>query len=674
MFFSTQFVNMRLSKIKSIFLKEILDTIRDRRTLLITIVIPVVLYPGLMIFMSEVATSQQAKMEKKTIKVAVVNIPKDSPLIKRLKAEQGIEIVTSSAPYDEVKGGGVQYVLELSPDSLALLKEGRTATVQLHYDRSNDETTANLDRILRIIDSYSQDLLNERLKEKSLSGEFVTPLDVKEVNVATKQRMGGALIGRLLPMLMVFMVLVGAMYPAIDMTAGEKERGTLETILTSPATRTEIVIGKFLTVTLIALLTGLLNLGSMMGTFAFGIFKTVAQSIQIKIPMDCMLIMIACLVPLAVFFGGVMMAIASFARSYKEAQSLVMPFYLVATLPAMVSTIPGLRLEGFWLTLPVANVTLLFKELMLGIFIPNHILIVLFSVLFLASVAIFLAIQLFGREEVLFGETSSFGLALRYSNIVPKSVPERSEALLFTIIALTLLIYAGLPLQMNNLIRGLLITELGIFLAFPVAYAAYLKLDLRKTFRLYAPSAPAILATFLMFAGIALAIGTLSYLQNRLFPVPQQMIDYMDRVMRTLYGQSFAGAFILIALLPAICEEVSFRGVVLSGMLSRSKPWNAILITTFLFAVFHLSLHRFPGVFLIGLAATYLVWKSGSIFTGMLLHMLSNGYVAFVAKYSEYDWLGVAEGRPSVWLFTAGLAVVASAVVLIKRGTTTAVA
>jgi len=661
---------MRLSKIKTIFLKEILDTIRDRRTLLITIVIPVVLYPGLMIFINELATTQKAKMEQKTIKVAMINVPKDSPLIKRLREEKGIEIVFSRDPYEKVKMGEIQYVLEVPMDWPARLKQGKTATLQLHYDRSNDDTTANLDRVLRIIDSYDQELLSERLKEKSLSGEFIRPLDVKEINVATKQRMGGAIIGRLLPMLMVFMVLVGSMYPAIDMTAGEKERGTLETILTSPVTRTEIVIGKFLTVTLIALLTGLLNLGSMMGTFAFGIFKSLAQAVQIKIPLDSMLIMIACLVPLAVFFGGVMMAIASFARSYKEAQSLVMPFYLVATLPAMVSTIPGLQLEGFWLTLPVANVTLLFKELMLGVFNPNHILVVLFSVLFLAAVAIFLAIQLFGREEVLFGETSSFGLAFRYSNIVAKSVPEPSEALFFAMISLTLLIYAGLPLQMNNLTSGLLVTELVIFLALPVGFAAYLKLDLRKTFRLSAPSMSAVLSTFLMFAGIALGIGTLSYVQESLFPLPRELVDYMDRMMRELSGQSFFRSFALIALLPAICEEVSFRGVVLSGMLSRSKPWSAILLTAFLFAVFHLSLHRFPGVFLIGLAATYLVWKSGSIFTGMLLHLLSNGYVTFVAMNPSYDWLEIAEGRPSGMLLLAGLVLIACSVFLMKRGVT----
>jgi len=141
--------------------------------------------------------------------------------------------------------------------------------------------------------------------------------------------MGGFVISRFLPMLMVFMVLVGALYPSIDMTAGEKERGTLETILTSPATKGEIVLGKFLTVSLIAMTTGLLNLGSMMATFTYGIFSGMSEAIQIKIPIGYVLVMFLCMIPLAVFFSGVMMAIASFARSFKEAQTFVSPFYLI---------------------------------------------------------------------------------------------------------------------------------------------------------------------------------------------------------------------------------------------------------------------------------------------------------------------------------------------------------
>src|SRR5262249_17086205 len=151
---------------------------------------------------------------------------------------------------------------------------------------------------------------------------------------------------------------------------------------------------------------GLLNLGSMMGTFAFGIFRSVASQIQIHIPFDFLIVMIACLIPLAVFFSGMMMAVATFARSFKEAQNLLTPVYLVSTLPAMISFIPGIQLGGFWLTIPVANVTLLFKELMLGEFVWNHLLVVFVSVVFLASAALFLAIHLFGREDVLFGQVS----------------------------------------------------------------------------------------------------------------------------------------------------------------------------------------------------------------------------------------------------------------------------
>ena len=377
--------------------------------------------------------------------------------------------------------------MELPVNLRETLQERGTALVKLHYDRANEDATTNLDRVRKIIDVFNADLLADRLKEKSLSMEYVQPIEVKEVNVASSQKMGGFVVGRFLPMLMVIMVLAGSIYPAIDMTAGEKERGTLETILTSPATRAEIVLGKFLTVTLIAILTGLLNMASMTATFAFGIFRQASSALQIKFPPEYLIVMILCLIPLAVFFAGMMMAIASFARSFKEAQNLITPVYLVATLPAMISIIPGIQLEGFWLTMPVANVTLLFKELMLGVFDVNHILIVLFCVVFFAAVALFLAMKLFGREEVLFGEVSSFGLSFKRANILPKPVPELSESLFFGMIAMILLLYAAIPAQAKNLTWGLVFTEVGIFLAFPLAYAHYLKLDIVSTFRFRAP-------------------------------------------------------------------------------------------------------------------------------------------------------------------------------------------
>src|SRR5262245_4842534 len=136
---------MRTGQIKSIFLKEILDTLRDRRTIMIMIVIPVILYPALMLFINDVATSQQAKMEQKTITVALVNVPEDSLLLKRLRAESRIKIVSGKDALEKVKSGQVHFVLEAPKDLDEILAERGTANIRLSYDRANEDASINLD-------------------------------------------------------------------------------------------------------------------------------------------------------------------------------------------------------------------------------------------------------------------------------------------------------------------------------------------------------------------------------------------------------------------------------------------------------------------------------------------------------------------------------------------------
>ncbi|HET6267736.1 MAG TPA: ABC transporter permease subunit/CPBP intramembrane protease [Acidobacteriota bacterium] len=662
---------MRLSQIKTIFLKEALDTLRDRRTIIMMVIVPVLLYPGIMLFLSEVGSAQRAKMESKTVTVALMNVPADSPLRRLLQSEPKVRIAETSSPIQDVQDGKVQYVIQMPSDMTDRLKLNQTADVKLHYDRSNDDAEVNLARVTKVINSYGDQVLDERIKQKNLPDEYFKPINIEEVNVASKQKMGGFVLSRFLPMLMVLMVLIGSMYSAIDMTAGEKERGTLETILTSPATRTEIVLGKFITVVLAALITGLLNMGSMLATFMFGIFKGASESLQINIPPHIMLIMVLCLIPLAVFFGGLMMTLACFARSFKEAQTLVTPFYIVATLPAMVAIIPGIQLEGFWLTMPIANVTLLFKELMVGTFDPGHILIVLFCVVFLACVAVFLSIKLFGREEVLFGDASSFGLAFKRANISAKTFPEPSESLFFAMLSLALLLYVGVPLQTSDMIRGVVITEVGLFLAFPLAFASYMKLDLRETFRLRGSAPRWILMAFLLFGAIVCLAPELLYFQLKVFPMPQEMIDLGERLSALMLKYSFPATFLFIALMPAICEEMTFRGMIFSGLMTRFKPWTAILVTAFLFGIFHLSIYRFLPVFLIGTAAGFLVWRSNSILTGMLLHMLVNGSVAFLIHYPKYDKFGLLTAKFSLPLTAVGLALIGLAAWVSQKDTKT---
>src|SRR5262249_30192495 len=151
----------------------------------------------------------------------------------------------------------------------------------------------------------------------------------------------------------------------------------------------------------------------------------------------------------------------------------------------------------------------------------------------------------------------------------------------------------------------------------------------------------------------------LFYVQNVLFPFPKEVADWIENLTRQLYDRPFIQVIGLLAFLPALCEETTFRGVVLTGMATRYKPVAAMMITAFLFAVFHLSLNRFIAVFLIGLGATFLVWRSGSIFVGMLLHALCNGYVSFVAVYPKFDWFHILAMRPSPVWFITGVVVAA---------------
>ncbi len=233
-----------------------------------------------------------------------------------------------------------------------------------------------------------------------------------------------------------------------------------------------------------------------------------------------------------------------------------------------------------------------------------------------------------------------------------------------------MLVYVGIPLQQNNIISGLILTELLIFLLLPLAFAYYVKVDFKQTFRLNAPSVIAALSTLAMSVGIALTISGISFVQDWIFPVPKELADYFDKVFKTIYGRSFISAFALIAILPAVCEEVTFRGMIFSGLQHRTRAINAIVITALLFAVFHLSLHRFTGVFLIGLAATYVVWISNSIFTGMLMHMICNGYVTFVVTHPAYDWTGILNSKPSFLWTAVGLAlIIASFFVISKKST-----
>jgi len=432
-------------------------------------------------------------------------------------------------------------------------------------------------------------------------------------------------LGMLMPPLMILMLGVGAFYPAIDLTAGEKERGTFETLLSTPTSSYEILSGKFLTVFVLALLTGLTNLGSMVATFAFQLAQLQGDMgvFELRLPISSAIVIVLALLPLAFFISAVMMSIAVLARSFREAQSLLTPFLLILLFPAGYAAVPSVHLTTSMQFVPIANFALLFKDLMTSQVDPQSIVMVLLSTTVYACIALYMAARIFRREDVVLSEDRGLPLTLRRSYFRRRSEPTPGVALFIFTLCLILLFYVGTYAQSELAIWGILVTQWGLFL-FPALFVLwYVRIDLRNALSLRMPKAGVWTAVLVMAAGWIVLSLQLSVWQQKIFPMPEDLAAAMERLIG-FGSQPLWFLLLVLALSPAICEEVVFRGAVLSGLRKHLPWWALLLCVGIAFGVAHISIHRMMLTALSGIVLTYIVWRSGSIFPGMLTHFLIN--------------------------------------------------
>jgi sodium transport system permease protein len=245
----------------------------------------------------------------------------------------------------------------------------------------------------------------------------VRPFDIHRANVAPPEKVGGNLFGGIVPYIIIILCFTGAMYPAMDLTAGEKERGTMETLLCSPVGRVDLVLGKFLMVVtgslaamamamfslgITAALSGLfLMSGSGAGAAASAGATKAAGSLPMIDPVG-LLGVIALILPVAVLFSAVLFAISLFAKSFKEAQSYVSPLLIVVLMPAMVGILPGIELNLRLSLIPILNLSLVCKEMLSGVWHWDYIAIIFGSSCLYAAGALWLAVRMFNREDVIF--------------------------------------------------------------------------------------------------------------------------------------------------------------------------------------------------------------------------------------------------------------------------------
>jgi sodium transport system permease protein len=400
---------MARNAIGIVYRKEFTEWVRDRRTLISTVLVPLFFFPIIMVGFIALAMVMAGKAKEETPKIMILG-GEDSPqVVAGLQNVKSLQIAPYRANWKEqISDKEIRAAVEIPPRFQAALEKGEAETIKIYYYEGEMKSSFGVDRIEKFLKDYRNQVVKERLAAKNVPSSVLTPFDIHQENVAPPEKVSGATVGGFIGYMVVLLCMTGAMYPAIELTAGEKERGTMETILSSPISRMNLVLGKFLLVLSAALATAALSVMSMGISFSalrrFNVSsgRGDAAALLLQLGPKAVATVFMMALPMAVLFSAVLMTIALFAKSHKEAQSYLTPMTFLVVIPAVASLLPGVELTPKLAMIPILNTSLVCKEIMTGTYHWNSIALIFVSTCVYAGVALFLAFKTFQRESVLF--------------------------------------------------------------------------------------------------------------------------------------------------------------------------------------------------------------------------------------------------------------------------------
>jgi sodium transport system permease protein len=384
--------------ILTILQKELRDTLRDRRTLIVMIIVPIFLMPALFGAVGRISSSSATQ----TSTVALTGRASAPALIGRLQADPKLVLRFENDPAAAVRSQRADVGIVVPPGFQARVAAGRSAPLQLVQNTTRSGSSGAAARLQTDIAAYSAGVVATRLQARGLSSGILAPVLVGQVDVSTKEERGGLLLSFILPLFVIIYAITGGMYTAMDVSAGEKERSTLEALLLTPATRLEITLGKLLAVSVVAFITIVAAMSSMVYSLAHFPIATGNGGFTARLDPSVAPLVFVLGILLALAFAALELALGILARSFKEAQSYITPLYLISFVPvAIINSIPSFQPAPALFLVPPLNGVLLFKEALLGHADALHAALTLASLLLFAAVSVAITVNMFTREKVL---------------------------------------------------------------------------------------------------------------------------------------------------------------------------------------------------------------------------------------------------------------------------------
>jgi len=693
---------MTWANIKLILGREIRDQMRDRRTLFMIFVLPLLLYPVLGIgffqvsqFISEKPTSvlvvgarqldgfprlleneqfaPELFLDGKRARLLEVEYARTEPRpdgTKPIDSREAAVAAVEAGHYDAALYFplGFDENMELFRESLRSRGRGSGSSDDMALEERADETSTGggsdaatsgpltvpspeiihstareksriaYQRLAPVLMRWSERVGEDNLAVGGLPTVTTRPFSLQSADVARESKMKGASRwSKILPMLLVLWAMTGAFYPAVDLCAGEKERGTLETLLSSPASRTEIVLGKLMTVMLFSSATAVLNLLSV-GLTGWTVLRQF-DGFGVP-PWSAILWLAVALVPVAALFSALCLALAAFARSTKEGQYYLMPLMLVTMPLCILPMAPGVELNLGQALIPVTGIVLLLKTMLEGHYWTalEYLAPVVAVTGVCCTLAVRWAVEQFNSESVLFAESEQLNvrLWLRRAWRERQATPGVSAAVCCAALILIMrffVTFAGSSSeQFWTFARSAVATQVLVIALPAVVLALLLTRSPRKTLMLTGTRWLAVPNAMLLAAMLYPALNVLQRVVVALYPVSDDMAEALLPVQRMFTTAPVWALLLVIAVMPAVCEELAFRGFILSGLRRATGKWRAIVITAILFGIAHGVLQQSLIASLVGVVIGYVAVQSGSLLPAIAFHVVNNSLVVLGSR------------------------------------------
>lgn len=712
---------MSWRNIKLVWRRELQDQLRDRRTLFMVVVLPLLMYPlmGMSFFqLSHFMRGHEARVlvvggdqlaantelpplivddqfalelfdsaaDAHRMKVETVpgkTIPREA--VKRLTSGKLDAIVVVPPKFSE-KLGALRARIQAQRDAGEPKEEIQIPSPEVKYNLTREASQVAFMRVDRLLQKWQKQIVRKNLKDSGAPAGLAKAFQVVSQDISGGK---GGMIGlwaKLLPFVVFVWALTGAFYPAVDLCAGEKERGTLETLLASPALRSEIVWGKLLTVTTFSMVTAVLNLAGLATTGHFvikqlGAIGPAGMSAGMGMPpLSAILCLLASLVPIAALFGALSLACASFARSTKEGQYYFMPLFM-GIMPLMLLPMsPGVELNLGNSLIPIMGLVLFLRSLLEGqylaalpYFIP--VTLVTFGCCLLA---IKWAVSQFNQESVLFRESERFDLRLWFKKLVRnrQATPTGTVAVagmamifVFQFFIQPIIASAGFKpgeglLTFNVLASQACLLLPALLLTFWLARSPAKTLLLDRVPRFGHILGAIALAVAAHPVGVAMVNGI-----RWLYPLDEATLENAKAISELILPQSSPVwiPLLLVALIPAIVEELTFRGFMLSGLKRSAGPRWGVVLSAVMFGAAHTVFQQSVGAGILGLLLGYLAVTTCSLGPCIAFHATYNSLMVLSGYYAEqisnwlnqpgWQWLAVTDPDGNVTGYHPGVAI-----------------